>query len=156
MSHRHAPALAMLVVPAMLILACCAAAPVAAAPAAPHDVLSGRWVVSHVCLTLCKGSERFSEAIRHREGSVYMGTGGEAEVLYQMGSQVLVHAPDNSVVLTIRQPRQFMTGQGVTSTGATFSVTWRCVAAPGAQPKATTSALAAGRSDDAPQAREVC
>jgi hypothetical protein len=155
MFHRRASALALLVVPAMMTLAFGAAAPVTAAPAALHDVLSGRWLVSHTCLTLCKGSQHFSEVIRHRAGDVYVGTGGEAETLYQMGSQVLVHAPDNSVVLSIRQPRRFMTGQGITSSGATFSVTWRCVAR-GAQPKATTSAPAMGRSDAAPQASEIC
>lgn len=116
---------------------------------APDDVLSGRWQVSHLCLSGCTGTRRFSEIIHRRAGAVYSGTGGEVEVLDKLGSQVLVHAADNAVVLTIRQPRRLMTGHGVAANGATFSVTWQCT---GAKPAGGTTV----GSGLAPRSKAVC
>lgn len=146
MLHRRGPALAALLLPAMFVSPW---RPAAGAMAAPGDVLSGQWQVSHQCLSGCTGTRRFSEIVRRRAGAVYSGTGGEVEVLDKLGSQVLVHAPDNAVVLTIRQPRRLMTGHGVTASGATFSVTWECV---GAKPAGGATA----GSGLAPRSKAVC
>src|SRR5579883_2449273 len=125
MPRRRVQALALLLAS---LLTYGAAARATAAPAASRDVLSGRWLVTQTCLTLCSGRRSFTEIVHHRAGDVYVGTGGEAQTLYQIGSQVLIHAPGNAVLLTIRRPRQLMSGQGVTTEGATLDVTWRCVA----------------------------
>lgn len=156
MLRRRVQALALLLAS---LLTYGAAAPAAAAPAAPHDILSGRWLVNQTCLTLCTGHRGFTEIVHHRAGSVYVGTGGEAQTLYQLGSQVLIHAPGNAVLLTIRRPRQLMTGQGITTDGATLNVTWRCVAparASAGGSGAAPSGISAAKSGVAPAAVEVC
>lgn len=159
MLRRRTRTLAALLAPAVTVLMCSAPLPAAAAPSTAHDILSGRWQISHTCLSGCTGRQQFDEVIRHRAGNVYAGRGGEPEMLYQLGSRVLVHAPSNSVLLTVRQPRILMSGVGITADGATFDVTWRCAGkatTTGAGSGAATAGISAEGSRAVPAAVEVC
>lgn len=106
------------------------AAPVAAAPIARHDILSGTWRVSRACLTGCITPAPVTKVVHLRTGNVYVATGGPTQVLYQMGMQVLVHSARDSSLLTISRPGQRMDGSGVGADGSTFNTTWTCVAPP--------------------------
>lgn len=107
-------------------------------PATQSDGLSGTWQVSRVCLTLCTNPRPVLKVVHHVSGAVFMTGGHTPQVLYLLGTQVLVHGPKDSLVLTIRSRGRFMSGSGVGADGSTFKTTWRCVAAAGAM-TATTS-----------------
>lgn len=159
MIRRHARALTMLGIAICAGLLCPVSAPSTvsgAAPTGPRDVISGRWLVSHHCLAFCTGGRQFVEVVHHRAGNVYVGVGGEAQVLYLLGTQVLVHAPKDSVLLTLRQPGLLMSGVGVEADGATINVTWRCLTPHAAAPQATVSSVGADRSSSISRAFEVC
>jgi hypothetical protein len=76
-----------------------------------------------------------------------------------MGMQVLVHGPKDSSLLTIRMPGKLMNGSGVAQDGSTFTVEWRCVAAPKAESAASGARIAhipAEQPDAMPLAQDIC
>src|SRR5690348_11135101 len=82
----------------------------AAAPAPLKDVLSGQWKVSRVCLTICTNPPPVVKTVHHVNGSVYATDVQPPQYLYQMGRQVLVHGPKDSLLLTLDPHGRLMTG----------------------------------------------
>lgn len=99
------------------------------AAAAPVDVLSGTWRVSRTCLTICVSPKPVLKVVHHLSGDVYTTAARPPQMLYLIGRQVLVHGPNDSLLLTIDTPRLLMQGLGVGADGSTFETTWRCIAA---------------------------
>jgi hypothetical protein len=98
------------------------------APTAP-DGLSGTWRVSRTCLTICTSPQPVLKVVHHLSGRVFVTAGAVRQTLYLTGTQVLVHGPKDSLILTVRTRGQLMSGYGVGTDGSTFTSTWRCVAA---------------------------
>jgi hypothetical protein len=122
------------------------------------DVLSGTWRVSRVCLTICTSPPPVTKVIHHVAGNVYKTGGHTPQVLLQMGRQVLVHGPKDSLLLTLDPHGRLMTGEGVAADGSTFQTTWRCISSP--QPAAAQgivlSSAGATRPAHAPAAMTAC
>jgi hypothetical protein len=153
MAHRQRCSLAALFTVAALWLTSAPATlpALAAQPAVSEDILSGTWRVSRTCLTHCVSPKPVLKVVHHLDGSVYVTEGSVRQLLYLSGSQVLVHGPKDSLMLTIRTRGQLMSGYGVGTDGSTFTTTWRCVAAPSsAALSGTTSASLGG-----PQPRSI-
>jgi hypothetical protein len=131
----------------------------AAAPAPLGDVLSGRWKVSRSCLTICTSPPPSVKTVHRVKGSVYTTDGQPPQYLYQLGRQVLVHGPKDSLLLTLDPHGRLMTGDGVGADGSTFKTTWRCVS-PRPTPSATQAmsrdGLQASGPGHAPLAMEAC
>jgi hypothetical protein len=130
-----------------------------APPAGPaSDVLSGTWRVSRVCLTICTSPPPVTKVIHHVAGNVYKTGGQTPQMLLQMGRQVLVHGPKDSLLLTLDPHGRLMTGQGVAADGSTFQTTWRCISSP--QPATAQgvvpSSAGATRPAQAPAAMTAC
>lgn len=97
--------------------------------AAPIDVLSGTWRVSRICLTICVSPKPVLKVVHHLSGDVYTTADSPPQMLYLIRRQVLVHGPNDSLLLTIETPGRLMHGVGVGADGSTFTTTWRCIAA---------------------------
>lgn len=154
--HRHMlPAIGI----AFGVLAGAAMPVTAAAPAPLGDVLSGRWKVSRVCLTICTNPPPSVKVVHRVNGPVYATDAQPPQYLYQMGRQVLVHGPKDSLLLTLDPHGRLMTGDGVGADGSTFKTTWRCVSPP-PTPSATQAMRPAGIQASgpahAPLAMEAC
>jgi hypothetical protein len=134
----------------------------AAAIAVPaRDGLSGTWQVSRICLSICLSPQGVLKVVRplHARTGVFVTSDPTPQVLYRLGTQVLVHGPKDSSVLTIRTPGLLMSGSGVGADGSTFTTTWRCIApaAPAAAVSGATSPhLAITVPGDAPTAITLC
>ena len=136
MSRRYVPSAAISL--AALALASVA---LAAAPAS-SDGLSGTWQVHRTCVTGCTGSTTTREVVSPHGNNVFTATGATEMALYRIGSQVLVHSAKASSLLTIRTTGQLMSGVTVDGSGNTYTITWRCVAAPGTPATASSAAPA--------------
>ena len=106
-----------------------ASGPAAAASAPGADGLSGTWRVSRICLTICASPNPVLKVVSHLAGNVFATSGSTRQVFYRIGTQVLVHGPKDSLLLTIQTAGQLMSGFGVGADGSTFKTTWQCVAA---------------------------
>jgi hypothetical protein len=145
-------ALALILVPAVLPVA--ARGPgVVAALLQPGDGLSGTWRVSRVCLAGCVAPPPALRVVHHLRGDVYLTDQPTPQVLYKLGTQVLVHGVADSSVLAIQTPGQLMRGSGVAANGATFTVTWRCVAPPSSPTPVAPAAASPAGGAAAPPAR---
>lgn len=156
MSRRRVLALTAL---SLLALASPVAAPASAAPVPQRDVLSGQWQVTRTCAYGCAGSTSVHKTVHRRAGNVYVATGGPTQMLYRMGRQVLVHGPKDSSLLTIAMPGKLMKGSGVAQDGSTFTVEWRCTAAPKAASgvsQVRITGASAERPGVAPMALDIC
>jgi len=144
---------------ALIALVASVRLPVAAAPDITKGSLSGTWRVSRSCLSGCLGSSSVTEVVRPHGNNVYMATGGLSLVLYQIGTQVLVHGAKTSSLLTIRQPGLLMSGSSVGEDGSTSSSTWRCVGPPKSTGYTSGTRIAstiAGPPEGPPGARAFC
>ncbi len=131
MAHRRRSLIALLTAICALSWAAASALPAAArqAPTAP-DGLSGTWRVSRTCLTICASPKPALKVVHHLRGQVFVTEGTVRQTLYLTGTQVLVHGPKDSLILTVRALGQAMDGYGVGNDGSTFTTAWRCVAGP--------------------------
>ena len=131
MAHRRRSLAALLTVIWALSWVAASTLPAAArqTPTAP-DGLSGTWRVSRACLTICVSPKPVLKVVHHLTGQVFVTEGTVRQTLYLTGTQVLVHGPKDSLILTVRTLGQAMDGYVVGNDGSTFTTTWRCVAAP--------------------------
>jgi len=128
-------------------------------PASPSDGLSGTWQVSRLCLTLCVSPKPVLKTVRHWHDTVFETSNRPPQILYRIGTQVLVHGPKDSLVLTIRERGMLMSGSGVGADGSTFGTTWRCVAPAGSVSiiqSVTPADVAGTRPAVAPLAMTLC
>ncbi len=127
-------------------------------PTQQSDGLSGTWRVTRVCLAICVTPPPALKVVRHVRGDIFMTGPPTPQVLYRMGAQVLVHGPKDSSLLAIESPGRLMSGRGVGNDGSSFTVTWRCVAAPAPAPAAGVrlTGLTATRPGRALAAMEGC
>ncbi len=124
---------------------------VALAAPASGDGLSGTWQVHRTCVTGCTGSTTTTEVVSPHANNVFTATGATEMALYRLGTQVLVHSAKASSLLTIRRLGQFMSGVTVDGAGNTYTITWRCIAAPGT-PAASSGAAPSRAGGVAPRA----
>jgi hypothetical protein len=135
--------------------------PAAATPAPPGDGLSGTWQVSRICLSICLSPPGVLKLVHplHAATGVFVTSDPTSQVLYRIGTQVLVHGPKDSSVLTIRTLGRLMSGVGVGADGSTFTTTWRCIA-PAAPvptvPGVTSMHLTITKPAEAPMAITLC
>ena len=131
--------------------------PATASPVGAADNLSGTWQVSRICVSGCVGTTTLTEMVRPLQGPVFMASGTATMLLYRIGKKkVLVHGATSSSLPTIRTPGTLMRGSGVGQDGSTFSVTWHCIAAAGADGSTREGQLAAPRLKAMPDARGIC
>jgi hypothetical protein len=128
-------------------------------PASPSDGLSGTWQISRLCLTICVSPKPVLKTVRHWHDAVFETVSRPPQILYRIGTQVLVHGPKDSLVLTILTRGMLMSGSGVGADGSTFDTTWRCVtpAGPGSIIQSAAPVDVAGtRPAVAPLAMTLC
>jgi len=127
--------------------------------ASSSDGLSGTWQVSRHCLTICVSPKPVLKTVRHWHDAVFETDSRPPQILYRIGTQVLVHGPKDSLVLTIVTHGMLMSGSGVGADGSTFDTTWRCVAPAGSVSiiqSAAPASVAGTRPAVAPLAMTLC
>jgi len=128
-------------------------------PAPPSDGLSGTWQVSRICLTICVSPKPVLKTVRHWHDAVFETSNRPPQILYRIGTQVVVHGPKDSLVLTIRERGMLMSGSGIGADGSTFDTTWRCVSPAGLASiiqSVTPANVAGARPAAAPLAMTLC